>query len=110
MTPLIYELKGEVALKKVELVLQNQPPSVSIAMDPKRLSRFFIISFTTRLKRCRTVERFSSIFLWKRISCYRNTGYMDAGYKPEAMAHLFEPFFSYGKSHGTGLVSLSVKK
>ncbi len=109
VTPLIYELKGEVALKKVELVLQNQPPSVSIAMDPKRLSRVFynlVHNATEAMPNGGKIFVNFSLETDKVVTEIQDTG---RGIQPEAMAHLFEPFFSYGKSHGTGL-GLSICK
>jgi len=108
--PLIEELKGEVSLKKVELVLDNQPPSVRVPMDPKRLNRVFynlVHNATEAMPNGGKIFIRFSLDGNKVITEVQDTG---PGLHPDAMAHLFEPFFTYGKSHGTGLGLAICKK
>lgn len=108
--PLIEELKGEVSLKKVELILQNQPPSVSVPIDPKRLSRVFynlIHNATEAMPNGGKIFVRFSLDADKVVTEIQDTGH---GLHPETVAHLFEPFFTYGKSHGTGLGLAICKK
>ncbi|MGB9601516.1 MAG: cyclic nucleotide-binding domain-containing protein [Limisphaerales bacterium] len=109
LLPLVDELRQEAALKKVEIVLENEPPAVKVPMAPQRLSRVFYNLVHNAMDAMPNGGKIYMRFYIqgnKVITEIQDTG---GGIHPEAFAHLFEAFYTYGKSHGTGL-GLSICK
>lgn len=107
--PIIEELKAEASLKKVEIVVENHPPSVKVPMAPQRLSRVFYNLVHNAMDAMPNGGKIIMRFFIQGdrvITEIQDTG---AGIHPDAMQHLFQPFYTYGKSHGTGL-GLSICK
>ena len=109
MSPLAEEIHNDVTERKVELVIENQPPMVEVRIDPQRLSRLFYNLINNAVDEMRSG---GTVFLRFSISdseltiSVRDTG---KGIAPEIANSLFEPFATHGKAHGTGL-GLSICK
>jgi signal transduction histidine kinase len=106
---MLAELRPEAARKSVAIELKTSPPRIRIPLDRHRLPHVFFnlvrnaIDFTPRGGRIML-----NFVLGERdvIIKVEDTG---PGISPDVSAHLFEPFFTHGKSHGTGL-GLSICK
>jgi signal transduction histidine kinase len=106
---MVAELRPEAARKSVAIELKTSPPRIRIPLDRHRLPHVFFnlvrnaIDFTPRGGRIML-----NFVLGERdvIIKVEDTG---PGISPDVLAHLFEPFFTHGKSHGTGL-GLSICK
>jgi signal transduction histidine kinase len=100
---LLEEIRPEAAAKSVEVVLENEPPSVKIPMNPQRLSRVFynlVHNATDAMPQGGKIKvRFE---LTDRVvkTELEDTG---PGIAPEIADKLFEAFVTYGKAQGTGL-------
>ncbi len=103
------EIQPNAEMKAVELVLENEPPSESLLLNPKRLRRVF-----DNLVRnaCDALPEGGRIMLRfelrpkEVVTELEDTG---PGIAPEIVGQLFEPFASFGKLNGTGL-GLSICK
>ncbi|MGC8743869.1 MAG: cyclic nucleotide-binding domain-containing protein [Verrucomicrobiia bacterium] len=107
--PLVEELSQEAQLKKVQIILENEPPMVKVQMAPQRLSRVFYNLVHNAIDAMPNGGKIFIRFLLqgdKVVTEIQDTG---AGIPYEVFAHLFEAFYTYGKSHGTGL-GLSICK
>jgi signal transduction histidine kinase len=104
MAPLIEDLRQECEPQKVEIVLEEEPPSVSVALNPSRLPNVFfnlVHNGTDVMKpdggkitfRFRTTAKSVVIDV-------QDSG---PGIPPEMATRLFEPFATFGKQGGTGL-------
>jgi len=106
---LIDEIRPEIDLKSVSIELENQPPSVKLLLNPKRLRRVFynLIHNATDAMTSggRILIRFE-IVGGEIITEIEDTG---PGIAPEIADRLFDAFATYGKAHGTGL-GLSICK
>jgi signal transduction histidine kinase len=106
---MVAELRPEAARKSVAIELKTSPPRIRIPLDRHRLPHVFFnlvrnaIDFTPGGGRIML-----NFVLGERdvIIKVEDTG---PGISPDVSAHLFEPFFTHGKSHGTGL-GLSICK
>ena len=106
---LIDDLRGEARLKSSKIELQNEPPAVRVALEPRRLSRVFynLVHNATDV-----MPGGGKIFLRfhadekEIITEIEDTG---SGIAPEIAGKLFQAFVTFGKSHGTGL-GLSICK
>ena len=106
---LINDLRSEAEMKSVQLEMQNVPPAVAVAFDPRRLSRVF---FNLAGNATDIMLNGGKIFL--RFTLTENevvTEFEDTGpgIAPEIADKLFQPFATYGKTKGTGL-GLSICK
>jgi signal transduction histidine kinase len=106
---LVDELQPEFAEKSVELILENQPPSVSVLLDPIRLTHAFHNLFHNSIDVMpgggRIILRFSA----EKKELHTEIEDTGPGIAPEILPKLFEPFATFGKAHGTGL-GLSICK
>jgi signal transduction histidine kinase len=106
---MVAELRPEAARKSVAIELKTSAPRIRIPLDRHRLPHVFsnlvrnAIDFMPRGGRIML-----NFVLGERdvIIKVEDTG---PGISPDVSAHLFEPFFTHGKSHGTGL-GLSICK
>lgn len=106
---MLVELRPEAARKSITIELKTSVPRIRIPLDRHRLPHVF-----SNLVRNATdvMPRGGKIMLSFVLSDrdvlikVEDTG---PGISPEVAAHLFEPFFTHGKSHGTGL-GLSICK
>ena len=110
MNPLIEEIRQEIAERKVQVVVDAPPPSVTVNIDPRRLSRLFYNLLHNAVDEMRDG---GSIFLRFNVSPselrvdFEDTG---RGIAPEIAQNLFQPFTTHGKKHGTGLGLTICKK
>jgi signal transduction histidine kinase len=106
---LIDDLRAEAGLKSAQIELQNEPPAVRVALDPRRLSRIFynLVHNATdvMLNSGKIFFRFHNDEK-EIITEIEDTG---PGIAPEIAGKLFQAFVTFGKSHGTGL-GLSICK
>jgi signal transduction histidine kinase len=104
MEPLLVDLRLESAPLKVQVIAENEPPPVSVAMNPSRLPNVFfnlVHNATDAMKpdggkvmfRFKTEGRLLTIEV-------EDSG---TGIPPEMINRLFEPFATFGKTGGTGL-------
>src|SRR6516165_4353750 len=106
---LLPELGADAKVKSVRVELQNEPPSLRLRLDARRLRRVF---FNLIHNATDVMPGGGSIFLrfqqhdWEVITELEDTG---PGIAPEIADRLFQPFASHGKAHGTGL-GLSISK
>ena len=109
MNDLLEELRAEAALRSASIELENQPPSVALPLNPKRLRRLF---FNLVHNATDAMPRGGKIFLRFRtasdaiVTEVEDTG---PGIAPEIADNLFEAFATFGKANGTGL-GLSICK
>jgi signal transduction histidine kinase len=106
---IVADLRAEGALKMVTVKLENEPPSLGVILNPKRLSRVFhnIVHNATEAMPGggRVLLRFERRPT-EVVTEIEDTG---PGIAPEMEGRLFEPFATFGKVHGTGL-GLSICK
>ena len=106
---LLPELSADAKVKSARIELQNEPPSVRLQLDTRRLRRVF---FNLVHNATDVMPGGGSIFLRFQqhdrevITELEDTG---PGIAPEIADRLFQPFASHGKAHGTGL-GLSISK
>ena len=106
---MVAELTPECSRKSIAIKLKTSPPRIRIPLDRHRLPHVFsnlvrnAVDFMPRGGRIML-----SFVLGQRdvIIKVEDTG---PGISADVSAHLFEPFFTHGKSHGTGL-GLSICK
>jgi signal transduction histidine kinase len=109
VTSLLDELRSETEVKGSELVVESDPPSVRLLLDPVRLGHVFHNILNNA---CDAMPEGGKIFLRFRqdpesvVTEIEDTG---PGIAPEIAPRLFEAFATYGKSRGTGL-GLSICK
>jgi signal transduction histidine kinase len=103
------ELRHDLEVKPVTLKLENEPPTVGLLLDPKRLRRVF---FNLAHNASEAMPNGGKILLrFSRTATEIITEVEDTGpgIAPEIADKLFEPFATFGKSKGTGL-GLSICK
>jgi signal transduction histidine kinase len=108
--PLLEEMQPEVANKGLTLELANDPPSVQLLMDSKRLTHVFHNLIHNACDAIperggKVIVRFSHSEQ-EIVTEVEDTG---KGIAPEIAPRLFEAFATFGKSQGTGL-GLSICK
>jgi signal transduction histidine kinase len=112
---ILVDITAEAALKGATVEYENQPPEISLLINPKRLRRVFqnlIFNATDampeggkvmlRFRESRDPSGGDPVLITE----VEDTG---PGIAPEIASRLFEPFATYGKAHGTGL-GLSITK
>lgn len=103
------ELRNETEVKSVKVELANEPPKVTLLINPKRLRRVF---FNLLHNAFDVMPNGGKVFLRFRqspkevVTEIEDTG---PGIAPEVAGKLFEAFATHGKEHGTGL-GLSICK
>jgi signal transduction histidine kinase len=106
---LLPELSADAKVKSVHIELQNEPPSVRLNLDARRLRRVF---FNLVHNATDVMPSGGSIFFrfqerdGEVMTELEDTG---PGIAPEIADRLFQPFATHGKAHGTGL-GLSISK
>jgi signal transduction histidine kinase len=106
---LLEEIRPESQEKSVELVCENEPPSISVLLDPGRLTHVFYNLIHNAVDAMpnggKVILRFH-VKPREVITEIEDTG---KGIPPEIANRLFEAFATYGKAQGTGL-GLSICK
>ena len=106
---LLPELNADAGIKSVRIELQNEPPSVRLRLDVRRLRRVF---FNLLHNATDVMPGGGKITLrFQRGETEVTTEMEDTGpgIAPEIAGRLFQPFATHGKAHGTGL-GLSICK
>ncbi len=99
------ELGPEALRRGVELVVDGSVPEVRLRFDPQRMTRVFnnlcqnAFDAMSAIADRRLTLRFTLESEWI-VTEIDDTG---CGIRTEHQAHIFEPFFTFGKAHGTGL-------
>jgi signal transduction histidine kinase len=99
----VEEFKPEVALKSVTIEFENQPPSVKLPLNPKRLSRVFYNLVLNAVDAMPGGGRIKLRFAATETEVITELEDTGPGIAPEIAEHLFEAFATYGKAKGTGL-------
>ena len=103
------ELRAELELKSVSLVIGNPPPEIILNFDAKLLRRVFMNLVHNAVD---VLPDNGNITFWfsQDVETIR-TEVRDngSGIAPEIAGKLFQPFATHGKAHGTGL-GLSICK
>jgi signal transduction histidine kinase len=97
------EIRHEVQPRGITLVLENEPPTVRVSLDPRRLSHVFHNLINNA---CDALPQGGTITLRFRVDDREVvTEIQDSGkgIAPEVASRLFEAFATYGKPSGTGL-------
>jgi signal transduction histidine kinase len=106
---LVDEVRPELALKSVEIELENQPPSIELPLNPARLARVFhnlMHNATDAMPGGGMVKMRFKTEGKDLVTEIEDTG---EGVAPEMIGKMFQPFATFGKAHGTGL-GLSICK
>ncbi|HZV36592.1 MAG TPA: ATP-binding protein [Verrucomicrobiae bacterium] len=105
----IDELRPEIEMKSAKIEFENEPPSIKLQLNPKRLRRVYynlLHNATDAMTRGgRILLRFQPTDT-QVITEIEDTG---PGIPPEIADQLFKAFVTFGKVHGTGL-GLSICK
>lgn len=99
------ELRPDALRRGVELRLEGSVPEIRLRFDPQRMTRVFnnlcqnAFDAMAAIPAPRLTLRFILESEWV-VTEIADTG---CGIRLEHQAHIFEPFFTFGKAHGTGL-------
>ena len=102
---ILFELRPEAARRGVDLAVDGEVPDLRLRLDPHRLTRVFTNLYANAFdamsgrENAKLLLRFRHDASWVTVELSDN----GKGIPNEHQAHLFEPFFTYGKDHGTGL-------
>jgi signal transduction histidine kinase len=104
LKPLIEDLRIESAAHNVDIVLENQPPDVTIGIDPTRMPNLFFnlvhnASDAMKPRGGKITFRFRTT-AESVVTDIEDSG---KGIPPQIADKLFQPFATYGKQGGTGL-------
>lgn len=102
---IIEEVRTEAERRGVEVRLEGVVPDLWVRIDPPRLTRVFNNLCQNAFDAMSGVEEARLIFRFYQeadaiVSEIADTG---CGIQREHQPHIFEPFFTFGKTHGTGL-------
>jgi signal transduction histidine kinase len=109
VTRLMDELKPEIAMKSVEIQLENPAPAIDLALNPARLTRVFhnlAHNATDAMPEGGAIKLRFYVTEKEVITEVEDTG---EGFPEELAGRIFQPFATFGKAHGTGL-GLSICK
>ena len=101
--PLIEEIRSELVGRSVTVELENEPPDLSVLVDPTRLSHVFQSLVDNA---CDSMPAGGKIRMRFGRSDNRVITEIDdagEGVTPEMADRLFEPFSAYAQGHGLGL-------
>jgi signal transduction histidine kinase len=106
---IIPELQQETEIKGIRLQLASQPPSVKVALDPKRLRRVFVNLIHNATDVMSEGGNIYLRFEWDDTGVITEVEDTGPGIASEILDRLFQAFATHGKVHGTGL-GLSICK
>jgi signal transduction histidine kinase len=106
---MVAELEPEAARKSVAIELKTSPPRIRIPLDFNRLPHVFSNLVRNAIDVMPRGGRIMFSFTLGKRDVIINVEDTGPGISRDAMPHLFDPFFTHGKSHGTGL-GLSICK
>lgn len=101
---LVLEWRGEAARRRVDLEFAD-PPEVMVRLDPPRFTRVFTNLVNNAFDAMVDKPNPRLSIVATREGDWVSVDFADngRGVEPEHLGRLFEPFFTYGKTHGTGL-------
>jgi signal transduction histidine kinase len=108
-THVLDEMRPEIALKSASFEVAEQPPSVRVHLDPKRLRRVFTNLVHNATDAMPSGGKILVRFLPSEKEIVTEIEDTGPGIAPEIAGKLFEAFATHGKAHGTGL-GLSICK
>ena len=100
---LVEELRQEVAVKGITIVLQPPPSELTVLLDPARLTHVFYNLVHNGVDAMPTGGTITISFSQKGAEMSTEVADTGAGIAPEIAGQLFEAFATYGKAQGTGL-------
>jgi signal transduction histidine kinase len=103
------EIRSDTVLRSVKIEFENEPPSVSLLLNSKRLRRVFYNLTHNAIDALPRGGRIIWRFSLKPTEVVTEVEDTGPGIAPEIAGHLFEAFATHGKAHGTGL-GLSICK
>ena len=106
---MVAELRPECSRKSVAIELKTSPPRIRIPLDRHRLPHVFSNLVRNAIDFMPRGGRIMLNFVLSERDVIIKVEDTGPGMSPDVLAHLFEPFFTHGKSHGTGL-GLSICK
>jgi signal transduction histidine kinase len=106
---IVAELSPEAAQKSVAIELKTSPPRIRIPLDQHRLPHVFSNLVRNAIDAMPRGGRIMLSFVLRPRDVIIKVEDTGPGISPNVSAHVFEPFFTHGKSHGTGL-GLSICK
>ena len=101
----LFELRPEAARRGVALTIEGALPAVRLRIDPPRLTRVFTNLYANAFDAMsgREDARLTLRFQVKADRVVTELIDNGPGIPADHQPHLFEPFFTFGKTHGTGL-------
>jgi signal transduction histidine kinase len=109
ITEILAELRPECSRRSVAIELKTPPPRVRIPLDRHRLPHVFSNLVRNAIDIMPHGGRIMLSFVLGERDLIIKVEDTGPGISPDVSAHVFEPFFTHGKSHGTGL-GLSICK
>lgn len=106
---ILTELKPELDLQGISLVLDNEPTSVVLSCDAKRLRRVFVNLIHNAAEMLAVDGVITLRFSGEKGRVVTEIKDNGPGIAPEIAERLFQPFATHGKAHGSGL-GLSICK
>ncbi len=102
---ILFELRPEAARRGVDLAVDGEVPDLRLRLDPHRLTRVFTNLYANAFDAMSGREDAKLLLKFRHDASWVTVELSDngKGIPSEHQAHLFEPFFTYGKDHGTGL-------
>ena len=110
MTPLLEELRQEIADRGVKLVAPKLPADLEARLDPPRLSRLFYNLIHNAIEAMPDGGKIYLRFKVKDDELQIDVEDTGKGVAPEITPSLFQPFATHGKPNGTGLGLTICKK
>jgi signal transduction histidine kinase len=106
---LVEEYRKDLALKRVDIDFENDPPAVKVPLNPARLSRVFYNLFGNASDALPEGGRVKIRFELTEREVITEIEDGGPGIAPEVLNHVFEAFVTHGKVKGTGL-GLSISR
>jgi signal transduction histidine kinase len=105
ITELLFEIRPEAARRGVQFSIEGHIPDVRVRLDPPRFTRVFTNLIQNAFDAMSGSSTGHLTLRFVREAEWIVTEIADngRGISREHQAHVFEPFFTYGKAHGTGL-------
>lgn len=99
----VEDLRPEMEVKLVTLEYENEPPSINLLLDPRRLAHVFHNLFNNAVDAMPQGGKLILRFAVQPEAVMTEVEDTGPGISPRIVGSLFKPFATYGKSNGTGL-------
>lgn len=106
---MVDEIRPEIEIKSATLEYENEPPSIKLPLNPKRLRRVFYNLVFNATDAMTSGGRILIRFKVTDTDVITEIEDSGPGIAPEIADRLFDAFATFGKAHGTGL-GLSICK